>query len=77
MLQRTPDPPQRHHRLLGPRYAEEILDKIKTEKIDNTITFKLFDTANKDFIKKVAKSCESYTMEISPPRPTTTRYGAT
>jgi radical SAM superfamily enzyme YgiQ (UPF0313 family) len=50
----------------GQSYAEAILDGIKREAIDNTITLELFEPAHKEFIDKIAESCESFTMEISP-----------
>lgn len=50
----------------GTKHAEAILHNIKKEKIDTTITFELFDAANENYIKQIADSCESYTMELSP-----------
>jgi radical SAM superfamily enzyme YgiQ (UPF0313 family) len=50
----------------GQKHADAILDNIKKEKIDNTITFELFDAVNQDYMKQIADSCETYTMEISP-----------
>jgi B12-binding domain/radical SAM domain protein len=50
----------------GNNHAEAILRNIKKEKIDNTITFELFDTVNEQYMKQISDSCESYTMEISP-----------
>jgi radical SAM superfamily enzyme YgiQ (UPF0313 family) len=50
----------------GTKHADAILDNIRKEKIDNTITFELFDAVNVDHMKTIADSCESYTMEISP-----------
>jgi radical SAM superfamily enzyme YgiQ (UPF0313 family) len=50
----------------GDRYAEDILDLISKEAIDNTVTLELFEPAPEDYLKKVAESCESFTMEISP-----------
>jgi B12-binding domain/radical SAM domain protein len=50
----------------GTKHADAILDNIRKEKIDNTITFELFDAVNVDHMKTIADSCESYTMEVSP-----------
>jgi B12-binding domain/radical SAM domain protein len=50
----------------GPNHADAILQNIKKEKIDNTITFELFDAVNENYMKQIATSCESYTIEISP-----------
>jgi B12-binding domain/radical SAM domain protein len=50
----------------SPNHAAAILDNIKKEKIDNTITFELFDAVNENYMKHIADSCESFTMEISP-----------
>jgi len=50
----------------GERYAEAILDNIRREAIDNTVTLELFEPASETYIEKIAGSCESFTMEISP-----------
>ena len=50
----------------GQKYAESVLEKIKSEDIDNTVMFELFDPVQEDFIKKISKSCDSFSMEISP-----------
>jgi B12-binding domain/radical SAM domain protein len=50
----------------GTKHVDAILQKIKKEKIDNTITFELFDSANENYLQQIADSCESYTMELSP-----------
>ena len=50
----------------GTNHADAILQNIKKEKIDNTITFELFDAVNQNYMKQIADSCESYTMELSP-----------
>jgi len=50
----------------GTQYAEAVLDAIKREAIDNTITLELFDAVSEGYMKKIASSCESYTLEISP-----------
>jgi B12-binding domain/radical SAM domain protein len=50
----------------GTNHADAILQNIKKEKIDNTITFELFDAVNESYMKQIADSCESYTMELSP-----------
>ena len=50
----------------GLDYAEEVLSYIKKERINNTITLELFDAVNESYLRKIAESCESFTMEISP-----------
>jgi len=50
----------------GQNHADEVLRIIKEEKIDNTITFELFDAVNESYMKQIAQSAESYTLEISP-----------
>lgn len=50
----------------GQKYATAILERIKKEKVKNTITFELFHPASDDYLKQISDSCESYTMEISP-----------
>jgi len=50
----------------GERHVEAILDNIRREAIDNTVTLELFGPASEDHIEKIAGSCESFTMEISP-----------
>jgi B12-binding domain/radical SAM domain protein len=53
-------------RQAGMRWAEEVLDNIKREALDNTITFELFDAVPEDYMKRIAGSTASWTMEISP-----------
>jgi radical SAM superfamily enzyme YgiQ (UPF0313 family) len=48
------------------KWAEAVLDNIKRESLDNTITFELFDAVPEAYMKKIAGSTESWTMEISP-----------
>ncbi|UCH57027.1 MAG: TIGR04190 family B12-binding domain/radical SAM domain protein [Candidatus Bathyarchaeota archaeon] len=50
----------------GNKYAEAVLDNIKKEAIDNTITLELFEAVNESYMKKIADSCEAFTLEISP-----------
>ncbi len=50
----------------GQRYAEAILDNIRRESIDNTVTLELFNPVPEGYMEKIARSCESFTMEISP-----------
>ncbi|MCW3978595.1 MAG: TIGR04190 family B12-binding domain/radical SAM domain protein [Candidatus Bathyarchaeota archaeon] len=53
-------------RQAGKKWAEAVLDDIRREAFDNTITFELFDAAPEDYMKKIAGSAESWTLEISP-----------
>jgi B12-binding domain/radical SAM domain protein len=50
----------------GMRHAEEVLEKIRKEKLDNTITYELFDAVPRDYMEKISRSTESWTLEISP-----------
>ena len=50
----------------GMRHAEEVLEKIRAERLDNTVTYELFDAVPKDYMEKIARSSESWTLEISP-----------
>jgi len=50
----------------GQGYAEAVLEGVRREAIDNTVTLELFEPAPKGYIDKIAGSCESFTMEISP-----------
>jgi B12-binding domain/radical SAM domain protein len=50
----------------GEKHANAILDNIRLEKIDNTVTLELFEPVNKAFMEKISRSCASFTMEISP-----------
>jgi B12-binding domain/radical SAM domain protein len=50
----------------GRNWAEAVLSLIKKENFDNTITYELFDSAPEEHIKKLAKSADSWTIEISP-----------
>lgn len=61
-------------RQAGMGWAEEVLDGIKREGFDNTITYELFDAVPEDYMKKIAGSTESWTLEISL-SPTTTASG--
>jgi B12-binding domain/radical SAM domain protein len=53
-------------RQAGMKWAEEILDLIRRESIDNTITYEIFDAVPEDYMKKLAGSADSWTLEISP-----------
>jgi radical SAM superfamily enzyme YgiQ (UPF0313 family) len=53
-------------RQAGMRWAEAVLENIKREDLDNTVTFELFDAVPEDYMKKIAKSAGSWTIEISP-----------
>ncbi len=50
----------------GMKYAEAILENIKREAIDNTITLELFDAVPESYMRKIAGSCEAFTLEMSP-----------
>lgn len=50
----------------GMKYAEAILENIKREAIDNTITLELFDAVPENYMRKIAGSCEAFTLEMSP-----------
>ncbi len=50
----------------GKRHAYQILDLIGKEGIDNPIVLEMFNTPPKEFLEKVAKSCSTFSMEISP-----------
>jgi B12-binding domain/radical SAM domain protein len=50
----------------GRRYAEEVLEGIKREGIDSTITLELFTPAPREYLKRMAECCSSFTLEISP-----------
>ncbi|MFQ5712006.1 MAG: TIGR04190 family B12-binding domain/radical SAM domain protein [Candidatus Geothermarchaeales archaeon] len=50
----------------GERYAREILNLIGEEGVDNPIIIELFTAAPKDYIKRVADSCSTFTLQISP-----------
>ena len=53
-------------RQAGLRHAEEVLSRIKQERFDNTITYELFDVVPQDYLKQLAGSADSWTLEISP-----------
>ncbi len=50
----------------GMKHAEEVLDRIHSEDLDNTITYELFDMASRDYMKLMARSADNWTLEISP-----------
>jgi B12-binding domain/radical SAM domain protein len=53
-------------RQAGRRHAEDVLSRIKEERFDNTISYELFDVVPQDYLKKLAGSADSWTLEISP-----------
>lgn len=53
-------------RQAGMNWAEEVLERIRREDIDNTITYELFDAVPRDYINKLKRSTDSWTLEISP-----------
>ncbi|HEX9915126.1 MAG TPA: TIGR04190 family B12-binding domain/radical SAM domain protein [Candidatus Bathyarchaeia archaeon] len=53
-------------RQAGMGWAEEVLERIRREDIDNTITYELFDAVPRDYMRKLKGSTESWTLEISP-----------
>ncbi|MFQ6054057.1 MAG: TIGR04190 family B12-binding domain/radical SAM domain protein, partial [Candidatus Bathyarchaeia archaeon] len=50
----------------GMRYAEAVLDNIRREGIDNTLTLELFDAVPEAYMRRIERSCPSFAMEISP-----------
>jgi B12-binding domain/radical SAM domain protein len=50
----------------GMKYAETVLQEIKEADLDNTITYELFDMPPENYLKKIAGSTDSWTLEISP-----------
>ncbi|MBS7652519.1 TIGR04190 family B12-binding domain/radical SAM domain protein [Candidatus Bathyarchaeota archaeon] len=50
----------------GGRYSEELLNGIRREGIENTVTLELFTPASESFLEAVAGSCERFAVEISP-----------
>lgn len=50
----------------GMKHAEEVLQRIKREGLDNTITYELFNAVPEDYMKKLGDSTESWTLELSP-----------
>ncbi len=53
-------------RQAGSKWAEEVLRRINEEDFDNTITYELFDAVPEDYMKELARSADSWTLEISP-----------
>jgi B12-binding domain/radical SAM domain protein len=53
-------------RQAGMKWAQAVLDEIRREDLDNTITFELFNAVPEGYIKKMAKSTDSWTIEMSP-----------
>ena len=50
----------------GRKWAEQVLEGIKESELDNTLTYELFDMVPLDWMKKLAKSTDNWTLEISP-----------
>ena len=50
----------------GRKYASRVLEEIRREGVENTVTFELFTPAPAGYLKEIARSCRSFTMEISP-----------
>ncbi len=50
----------------GKKYSSEVLAGISRENIKNEIIFELFEPASEDFLRQIAKSVESWTLELSP-----------
>jgi B12-binding domain/radical SAM domain protein len=53
-------------RQAGAKWAEEVLKGIREEDFDNTITYELFDSVPANYMKNLARSADSWTLEISP-----------
>lgn len=53
-------------RQAGMKWAQAVLNEIRREDLDNTITFELFNAVPEGYIKKMAKSTDSWTIEMSP-----------
>ncbi len=53
-------------RQAGMKWAESVLDEIRREDLDNTVTFELFDAIPEGYMKKMARSTDSWTIEMSP-----------
>ncbi len=50
----------------GAEYAEELLDKIKEEKVKNHIALELFSPADEEFLRIIARSIPNFNLQISP-----------
>ena len=50
----------------GLKWAEGVLEALREEQIDNTLTFELFDAAPRGWLERLADSTPSWTIEISP-----------
>ncbi len=53
-------------RQAGAKWVEEVLKGIREEGFDNTITYELFDAVPKNYMKELARSADSWTLEVSP-----------
>jgi len=50
----------------GRKWAEQVLDGIKESRLDNTITYEVFDMVPMDWMKQLSGSTDNWTLEISP-----------
>lgn len=50
----------------GDKWRDQVLSLIKEAKLDNTITYELFDMIPQDYMKQLADSTEAWTLELSP-----------
>lgn len=53
-------------RQAGPEYAAELLDRLKKAKLKNEIVFELFSPASEEFLKKIDKAVDNWSLELSP-----------
>ena len=53
-------------RQAGMKWAQAVLDEIRREDLDNTVTFELFEAVPEGYMKKMASSTDSWTIEMSP-----------
>jgi B12-binding domain/radical SAM domain protein len=53
-------------RLGGRRFADETLQAIRREGIDNPLVLELFGPATRGYLERVAKACSDFNLEISP-----------
>jgi B12-binding domain/radical SAM domain protein len=50
----------------GKKWAEMVLEGINKSQLDNTITYEVFDMVPIDWMKKLSRSSDNWTLEISP-----------
>lgn len=50
----------------GEEYANQILELLGKRKIDNHLLFEFFSPPDKDFLKRLIRTCPNLTLEISP-----------